>query len=280
MEDLDGKVAVITGSASGIGRALAERFATERMRLVLADVEADALEIAGKELAEGGAEVLVVPTDVSDAASVDDLARRAHERFGPVQVVCNNAGVAGHASASWNTPTAEWEWVVGVNLWGVINGIRSFVPALVEADEGHVVNTASTAGLAPIPFMAPYTTTKHAIVGASEALFHELALGGSNVHVSVLCPGFLKTRLGEADRNWPAHLEMPERSEDPAARFVEDFVVNGVADGALPSVLADRVVDAITTERFMVLTDEDQVAAAMTSRAGTMEGRDPVLPFG
>jgi len=280
MEDLGGKVAVVTGGASGIGRALAERFATEGMRLVLADVEAAALEVAGKELAEGGAEVLVVPTDVSDAASVDELARRASDRFGAVHIVCNNAGVGGHPSASWDAPTADWEWVVGVNLWGVINGVRSFVPALVEADEGHVVNTASSAGLGPIPFMAPYTATKHAIVGLSEAMFHELALRGSNVHVSVLCPGFLRTRLGEIGRNWPAHLEAPERTEDPAAQFVEGFIVNGVAEGAPPSVLADGVVDAITTNRFMVLTDEDQAAAAMKSRAGTVEGRDPVLPLG
>ncbi len=280
MEQLGGRVAVVTGGASGIGRAMAERFAAEGMCIVLADIEGPALEVAGKELAGGGAEVLTVATDVADPPAVDELERQARERFGPVHIVCNNAGVAGHASASWDAPTAEWQWVLGVNLWGVINGIRTFVPALVEADEGHVVNTASGAGLAPIPFMAPYTATKHAVVGLSEALFHELALRGSNVHVSVLCPGFVKTRIGASARNWPAHVEAPERTEDPTAQFVEDFVVGGVAEGAPPSVLADGVLDAIATERFMVVTDENQTAAAMESRLGVSEGRDPVLPFG
>ena len=194
MDELTGRVAVVTGGASGIGLAMAERFAAEGMRLAIADIEQDALDAAAKQLGDSGAEVLAVRTDVSQAEEVDELAARVRERFGGFHVVCNNAGVGGHGFLSWDGPVSEWQWVLGVNLWGVINGIRAFVPSLVEQNEGHVVNTASLAGLTTIPFMAPYSATKHAVLAISEALFHELAILGSGVKVSVLCPGFVKTR--------------------------------------------------------------------------------------
>src|SRR2546421_6803846 len=180
---------------------MAEKFAGAGMRLAIADVEEDPLGAAAKQLTDGGADVLAVPTDVSNAGSVDALAGRVREHFGGFHVVCNNAGVGGHGYTSWDSPMSEWQWVLGVNLWGVINGMRAFVPALVEQDEGHVVNTASMAGLATLPLMAPYSASKHAVLAISEALFHELAMLGSAVKVSVLCPGFIKTRIADANRN-------------------------------------------------------------------------------
>ena len=281
MEQLDGKVAVVTGAASGIGRAMAERFAAEGMKLVLADVEEDALSAAAKELADGGAEVLAVPTDVSQAESVDALAARTLQEFGGVHVVCNNAGVGGHGAASWDGPLAEWEWVLGVNLWGVIHGTRAFLPRLLEQDEGHVVNTASAAGLGALPFMGPYSASKHAVVALSEALFHELALRGSNVKVTVLCPGFLNTRIAEFGRNWPDRLgEPPALSDDPGDQFVRDLAIGLVAQGPPPTELADAVVDAIHTRRFMVITDIDLAHKTTAARAGEVEGEDPQLPIG
>jgi NAD(P)-dependent dehydrogenase (short-subunit alcohol dehydrogenase family) len=178
MERLDGKVAVVTGAASGIGCALARRFVEEDMRVVLADVEQAALEHAAAELTNVGASVLAVPTDVSDADAVDHLAARVVEHFGAVHVVCNNAGVGGEHYPTWEAPLAYWEWLFGVNLWGVIHGLRSFLPLLLAQAEGHVVNTSSIAGLVGIPYIAPYVATKHAILGMSEALFHELAMMG------------------------------------------------------------------------------------------------------
>jgi NAD(P)-dependent dehydrogenase (short-subunit alcohol dehydrogenase family) len=189
MEELAGRVAVVTGGASGIGLAMAERFAAQDMKLAITDIEEDALDAAAKQLTDGGAEVLAVPTDVSKADEVEAFAVRVRERFGAFHVVCNNAGVGGHGFRAWDTPTSEWQWVLGVNLWGVIHGIGAFVPALVEQDEGHVVNTASLAGLASLPFMAPYSATKHAVLAISETLHHDLTMVGSAVKVTCSAPG-------------------------------------------------------------------------------------------
>jgi NAD(P)-dependent dehydrogenase (short-subunit alcohol dehydrogenase family) len=279
MEQLTGKVAVVTGGASGIGWALAERFGAEGMRVVLADVEAVALDVAAATLAAGGVEVAAVRTDVSDAASVDALARAAVERFGTVHVVCNNAGVGGHGYATWDGPIADWDWVLGVNVYGVVHGIRSFVPILREQDEGHVVNTASLAGLVSIPFMAPYCVSKHAVLAISEALRHELAFAASAVGVSVLCPGFLKSNLMEGDRNWPDRLGPdPGFSDDPAGTFIEQVFRDSVSGGLDPGVLADLTVDAVRTGRFLVTTHPDETRQVTENRLGTVGGAAPTLP--
>jgi len=280
MEELEGKVAVVTGAASGIGLALSRRFGREGMRLVVADVEAGALETAAAELADG-TEVLAVVADVSDLGAVDELARQAFERFGTVHVVCNNAGVGGLGDATWEGTREAWEWVLGVNLWGVINGVRAFTPRLVEQDEGHIVNTASISGLAALPHMGAYTASKHAVLGLSECLFHELALRGSTVGVSVLCPGFLKTGIFESDRNWPTRFgDAPQRPDDESAQAMWQLGQALIAAAPEPTDLADAVVDAIKNRRFMVLTDEALAQAAVQGRQAVVDGGSPTLPVG
>src|SRR5581483_3263330 len=182
MDDLEGKVAVVTGAASGIGFALAGRFAAEGMHVVMADVEEPALDKAASELESDGASVLPFVTDVSDAGSVRALAAATFERFDTAHIICNNAGI-GTGGRTWEITEAQWQWTIGVNLMGVVHGIQAFVPRLVEQDEGHVVNTASAAGLLSGPGMAPYNATEHGVVALSESLAADLALAGSHVDV-------------------------------------------------------------------------------------------------
>lgn len=254
MERLAGRVAVVTGAASGIGLALAERFAAEGMRLVLADVEALPLEAAARRLRDQGVEVLAVPTDVSLADSVEHLAQETLGCFGAVHVVCNNAGVMAFGHLTWQAPLAVWEWMLGVNLWGVVHGIRAFLPHMLERDEGHVVNTASALGLATLPLLAPYCASKHAVVALSEALHRELGMRGSVVRVSVLCPGLTVTRICEADRNWPARLG--PYPDDPLPPEAREAVRAQHAVGTPPAEVARLVVEAIRDGRFWVLQPE------------------------
>jgi NAD(P)-dependent dehydrogenase (short-subunit alcohol dehydrogenase family) len=276
MDQLDGKVAVITGAARGIGAALAARFAAEGMRLVLADVDRAALDSAVAERRAGGTEVVGVRTDVSDARALDALASAAQERFGTAHVICNNAGVSGHARPSWDQPEREWQWVLGVNLLGVVNGIRSFVPMLLAQDEGHVVNTASLAGFLAAPYVSPYAATKHAVVALSTSLFHELAMAGSQVGVSVLCPSFLRTEIMDTDRAWPEDLgASPGHADDPGSELLHGVFQNAVDEGLDPADLADRVVDGIHTRRFLVTTHQEQCARAVQMTARVVEGGAP-----
>jgi NAD(P)-dependent dehydrogenase (short-subunit alcohol dehydrogenase family) len=254
MRDLSGKVAVVTGGASGIGRALAERFAREGMSVVLADVEEKALAATRDALAASGAQVLAVPTDVSQADQVDALARRTFDAFGTAHVICNNAGVS-VAGPAWQPSEADYQWVLGVNLWGVIHGIRAFVPRLVAQGEGHVVNTASIAGLISAPGMGPYCATKHAVVALSECLFHDLAIAtAGKVKVSVLCPAWVNTRIAESDRNRPAAAPRRESERTEHEQQMESRVHAAVANGIPPHVVADKVLRAIVEERFWILT--------------------------
>jgi NAD(P)-dependent dehydrogenase (short-subunit alcohol dehydrogenase family) len=271
-----GRVAVVTGAASGIGLGLATKAAALGMQVVMADIEKVALERAAAEVGGLGAKVLPVTTDVSDAASVHQLAAAAEAGFGPAWLVCNNAGVAG-GGLSWEIPSSTWQWVLGVNMWGVINGIAAFVPGMVERGEGHVVNTASMAGLLASPGMAPYTASKHAVVGISETLYRDLELMGSGVGVSVLCPGFVNTRIGDAHRNWPSRLgPLPVAEDNPMAEVMREALQARLAGGTPPSEVAGKVFDAIAGRRFWVLPHADEYAAPVRSRFDhAVEGRNP-----
>src|SRR5436190_7750561 len=201
MRDLTGKTAVITGAASGMGRAFAERFAGAGMNIVLADVEAPKLDEAEAAVRAKGVETLAVATDVSDADAVERLRDAALERFGRVNVVCNNAGVAGGMAGDGSIQLPEWQWVMGVNFWGVVHGHRSFLPHLLEHGDGHIVNTASMAG--HFPGHSAYSAAKWAVVAISEGLFGQLRMQGSTVGVSCLCPGFVATNIGTSELNRP-----------------------------------------------------------------------------
>ncbi|MBW2315146.1 MAG: SDR family NAD(P)-dependent oxidoreductase [Deltaproteobacteria bacterium] len=257
MEDLTGKVAFVTGAASGIGLALAQGFAKEGAKVVLADIEADALKKAEGDLLASGAEVVAVQCDVSDPASVAAAADRSIEAFGKVHILCNNAGVAPAGEIDQTTPD-DWKWCLGVNLMGAVHGIQSFVPKIKEQGEGgHVVNTASIAGLMALPTLGIYTATKYAVVGISETLRAELAPAG--IGVSVLCPSFVKTRLHEGHRNRPA--ELGASPEEP-----NEFMAQMLAVATEPSVIAERVIRGIKRGDFYILPHTD-VKAGVEARA-------------
>jgi NAD(P)-dependent dehydrogenase (short-subunit alcohol dehydrogenase family) len=252
MQELAGKTVVVTGAASGIGRALAEAFAAERGKVVLADVEVGPLEKAAAALAEGGADVLAVPTDVRDAAAVDALAGAAVDHFGAVHVVCNNAGVLAGGEA-WTVGVDRFRWVVEVNLLGVAHGIASFLPRFIEQGEGHIVNTASAAGLITGPGMASYYATKHAVVALTEAVANDLALAGhTRIGCTVICPEFVRTRIHEAERNLPADMA-PAGADDERTADGRAMFGAMVEAGIEPSEVAAAVVDAVRNDRFWVL---------------------------
>jgi len=274
MRDVAGKVAVVTGGASGIGRALCERFAAAGMSVVAADVEEEALAAVERALRDGGARTLAVRTDVSRAADVEALARRTLDAFGAVHVVCNNAGVS-LAGPLWEHTLEDWQWLLGVNLWGVVHGLRTFVPILLaQGTPGHVVNTASIAGLTSTPFLGVYNVSKHAVVTMSETLAQELALQGASVKVSVLCPGFVNTRILDSSRNRPGTLA--PGAERPRPPELEQAVRRMIEEGMPPREVAEQVFRAIEEERFWVLTHPEVVPRLRERLADMIEGRVPV----
>jgi len=273
MEELSGRVAVVTGGASGIGLAMGRAFAARDMKVVLVDIEADVLDKAVGDFPEG-AEVEAVVCDVSDAAQVDALRDQTVERFGGVHVVCNNAGVSAGGPV-WEHSLDDWQWVMGVNLWGVVHGVRAFTPLMIEQGEGHMVNTASMAGLTSPPFMGIYNVTKHSVVTLSETLFADLQMAGADgVGVSVLCPGWVNTRIHEADRNRPAGNGDGDAEPSPSPRF-SDFVGSLLAGGLDPADVAAQVIDAIGTRRFYVLTHPEWKPMITGRTDRIVAGEDP-----
>jgi len=274
MQEFHGKVAVITGAASGIGRAIADRFAKEGMKLVLADVETEALDRAVIEIKKGGAEVKGVVTDVSKSDQVAALADAAYDAFGEVHILCNNAGV-GAGGAMWNIPEEDWAWVLGVNLWGVIHGIRAFVPRMLEQNtEGHIVNTASMAGLSSGPGMSPYFVSKHGVVTLSEGLHYELKQVESKLNVSVLCPAWVNTGIADSDRNRPAG-PLSDDEIDPMFALLRSATKNALEKGKTHGEIANCVLDAVHNERFYILPHQDWKFVIETRMQDILDERPP-----
>ena len=276
MQEFRGKTAVVTGAGSGIGRALAQAFAGEAMRVALADVDGPALsETAALVRAQfPSVDVMVDECDVSQAPQVDALADAVFDRWGQVDVLCNNAGVF-VGGIIWDRPDEDFEFVLGVNLWGILHGIRAFVPRMIaQGTEGHVVNTSSVAGLLGAPFEAPYSISKFAAFAATESLAHDLLAVGSRIKASVLCPGIITTNIVDSDRHRPDHLVTPVTDDQ---RFVTDYLATAVADGMDPSQVARAVLSAIREEQFLILTHDSYPKELLARGEALSERRLPGL---
>jgi NAD(P)-dependent dehydrogenase (short-subunit alcohol dehydrogenase family) len=266
VKELRGRVAVVTGAASGIGFALAERFAAEGMRVVMADIEAPALEKAAEALRPKAAALMATRVDVSQCDEVERLARETYDTFGAAHVLCNNAGV-GILGAVHEHSLADWQWVINVNLWGVIHGVRAFVPRMLASGaEAHIVNTSSIAGLTTAPFMALYDVTKHGVMALSESMYKEFATTGAPIGVSVVCPGRINTNILQSSRNRPADLAEEGKYGPMTQAFAQGFGER-LAAGYPPSVVADHVVSGIREGRFYIVPAQPEVKAAVELRA-------------
>ncbi len=275
MREFQGKTAVVTGAASGIGRGLAERFARAGMRVVLADVEEGALKQAVGELEQAGHRAIGVPTDTMKRDSVENLARRAIEEFGKVHILCNNAGVAsrGENRAVWEISDADWEWVMGVNFWGVLYGLQAFVPRmLAHGEEGHIVNTASLAAV--MPGGGVYGVSKHGVLALSEGLQRNLKDRNARIGASVLCPGFVNTRIFDAERNRPAALAQERPPELPNQAFAAATAM--LRQGKQPAEVADLVFESIEQDRFYILPHPAWDGFVRRRVEGILARREPV----
>jgi NAD(P)-dependent dehydrogenase (short-subunit alcohol dehydrogenase family) len=275
MRVFEGRVAVVTGAASGIGLALAQRFAAEGMKVVMADVEAEALDRAAAAVRATTPAVLATRVDVARAEDVERLARETYAAFGAAHVVCNNAGVA-VIGAVHEHSLADWQWVLGVNLWGVIHGVRAFVPRMLAGgDEGHIVNTASMAGLTTAPFMSVYDVTKHGVVALSESMYKEFEMTGAPLGVSVVCPGLIDTNIMRSSRNRPAELA-EEGKAGPMAQAFGQGLADRLTTGYPPSEVAEQVVRGIRNRRFYIVPAQPEVRQWASVRAqDIIELRNP-----
>lgn len=282
MKNLDGKVAVVTGGASGIGRAVATRFAEAGMRVVLADIQEDALDRTAPELAAAGHQVIGVRTDVSVGESVEALAATVMAEFGAVHVLHNNAGV-GVGGYLWTHTQRDWEWVLGVNLWGVIHGVRVFVPLMISQGEpAHIVNTASMAGLISVPGLGAYNVSKHGVVTLSETLERDLRIAGAPIGVSVLCPGLVMTNIFESHRNRPGDIS--DEGQDPGLLGLTAAADGPARADALesfgtmltPEQVATAVLEGVVDDHFYILTHPEPARSLVRSRADDIiEARHP-----
>jgi NAD(P)-dependent dehydrogenase (short-subunit alcohol dehydrogenase family) len=272
-----GRVAVVTGAASGIGFGLAERFAAEGLHVVMADVEEPALSKAASSLADAGASVLPVVTDVASLAAVEELRDAALSAFGAVHVVCNNAGVGGPHGPLWECPPGEWDWVLGVNLNGVMNGVRAFMPVLLSQDAGHLMNTSSIFGVFA-GTLGPYGVSKHAVTAVTETLYFNLkSLWVTHVGVSVLCPSAVRTNFGSSSRNRPEWAG-PAAPRDAAEQASAERFNELTALGASPAEVAGMVVDGIRSGRFYILTSGNRHEPVLRRGEEIVAGRPPARP--
>jgi NAD(P)-dependent dehydrogenase (short-subunit alcohol dehydrogenase family) len=275
MREFKGKVAVVTGSGSGIGLALARRCAAEGMKVVLADIEEAALGAATTELKAGGAEVLTVRTDVSKSEDVERLAEQTLKAFGAVHLVFNNAGVGGVRVKTWEATTKDWQWVLGANLWSVIHGVRVFTSIMLEqGTEGHIVNTASVAGFISVGTSAPYAVSKHSVVALSETLYHELQAEQAKIGVSLLCPAWVNTNIWNAQRNRPEDLK--DRADTEAERAKREEVRKVLEKGRVTAAdVAEMTFEAIAASRFYVFPHPKIRKDIQTRMEDILELRNP-----
>lgn len=282
MKDFKDKVAVITGAASGIGRAIAERCAHEGMKVVIADVEKEALRQTAKGMKAAGAQVVPVVTDVSKNRDVERLAKRTLDAYGSVHLLFNNAGVT-TGTVIWESTLADWKWLLGVNLWGTIHSIRVFVPIMLKQDtECHIVNTASMAALISYPGRGIYTVTKHAVLALSEKLYHELSWQGAKIKVSVLLPGSVNTRIWDADRNRPAALQNDPRDVKKLSSGYQTMNEMGrlaLESGISPRQVADCVFDALSKDKFYIITHPEMKPLLQLRADDILQERNPTNPF-
>lgn len=277
MQDFTDKVAVVTGAAEGIGKAIARAAAAEGMKLVLADIDAAALDALAAEFAAADVPVLALRTDVSSPEQVDALADAAFARFGAVHLLVNNAGVA-VAKSVWETTPKDWEWVLGVNLYGVTNGLRAFLPRMLERGEaGHVVNTASVAGLLSVPALAAYNASKFAVVTVSEGLHHDLALRQAPIGVSVLCPSWVKTRIAESGRHRLGEEGAVQAGTSVQSQKIGQAVFQAVQAGITPDSVAESVFEAVRAGRFYIVTHPESRAGVRVRMEDILENRNPTL---
>ena len=283
ISDFQGKTAVLTGAGSGFGLECARIGARHGMNLVLVDVQADALEAAAQEMRAAGAQVLAQRVDVADAAQMEALAAAVRERFGAPHLVFNNAGV-GAGGLVWESSVADWQWVLGVNLWGVIHGVRLFTPMMLEAAaadpnwRGHIVNTASMAGLLTAPNMGIYNASKHAVVALTETLYQDLRLVSDQVSASVLCPYFVPTGITQSERNRPAALApaAPTKSQLIGQAMSEKAVSSGKVTAA---EVAQAVFDAVAADRFYIYSHPQALGNVRDRMQAIVEQRNPSDPF-
>jgi NAD(P)-dependent dehydrogenase (short-subunit alcohol dehydrogenase family) len=280
MQEFQGRVAVITGAGSGIGRGLAHRCAQEGMKVVLADVNTAALVQTEAELKAAGAVVFSVPTDVSRAGDVEALAQKTLEAFGGVHLLFNNAGVV-TLNPLWESSLAEWEWVLGVNLWGVIHGVHFFLPMMLKQDAGgHIVNTASMAGLIASPGIGIYRVSKHSVVALSETLCLELAQRGAKVKVSVLCPAFVNTELLDSSvHNRPAGLHSSS-AQSPEAEATGERLRQAALSGMSPDQVAECVFTALRDDKFYILTHPEWKEKIRLRMEGILQEHSPIAATG
>jgi NAD(P)-dependent dehydrogenase (short-subunit alcohol dehydrogenase family) len=284
MKTLKGRTAVITGAASGFGLEACRLAAREGMQVVMADVQQDALDLAAAEIRALGADVLAVRLDISKAAEVEALGVATRERFGAPHLVFNNAGV-GAGGLIWEHTQKDWEWVIGVNLMGVAHGIRVFTPMMLDAAaadpgyEGHIVNTASMAGLLNAPNMGVYNVSKHAVVAMSETLYQDLALVTDQISASVLCPYFVPTGIHQSHRNRPAEMAervRPTRSQLIAQAMSDKAVTSGKITA---SQVVAKVFDALRERQFYIFSHPHALGGVQTRLEDVMLGRNPTDPF-
>ena len=274
MRDFEGKVAVVTGGASGIGYAMAERFAAEGMKLVLADIEQEALDRAVADLRGRGADAIGHRTDVASYAHVEALAKRTIERFGKVHIICNNAGVS-ITGPTWMMSLDDWRWVWNVNVWGVVHGIKAFVPLLLDhGEEAHIINTGSLASFNGNGDHAPYCSSKAAVLGISQSLYSEMKAMMTNIGVSIACPGMVATRIHESWRNRPQD-DRPWSDREFADGQFRDGSAVFQGRGIAPDAIADSVIEAVKEDRFYVFTGETWPLFLEATLGKAMRGENP-----